>query len=159
MLINLLKFKKWILSFLGIVGVALVGNFYLGVADIPLTEVPIVKTPIGEKYWFVFEDKTTKEKIRVETTKDEYFKTVNRQTGYKNPTYPNAKWVGAYGGEVIYAESVPTLKDYEYFVEDKTLATGTSPILIKLPDQNTKEVSGNYISDDKLTPSEQNELK
>jgi hypothetical protein len=152
----IIKYKK-ILIGLGILGVAYGAGVTLLPNDIALTEVPVVQTQTGEQYWNIFKDNTTGDEIKIETTKEEYF--YNTIGTGKRPTYPNAKLVAAYGGTPIYTESIPTLKDYEFFIEDKSVATSSSNILIKLPNQDVKEVSGTYVIDGKLSSAELDLLK
>ena len=150
------KHIKKILIILGVIGVAFAGSELLP-TDISLTEVPVVRTMDRQTALNTFKDKTGNE-FQIEITKEEYDNHFNSgKVTY--PTYPDSTWVKSEQNVGIYVTSTPVLKDYEFFILDRTMASGTSPVLIKLPDQSAKEIAGSYIVDDKLTPEALNTIK
>ena len=156
MLTKLKKHIKKILIGLGLIGVAFAGSELLP-TDISLTEVPVVRTMDRQTALNTFKDKTGNE-FQIEITKEEYDNHFNSgKVTY--PTYPDSTWVKSEQNVGIYVDSMPILKDYQFFILDRTMASGTSPVLIKLPDQSAKEITGSYIVDDKLTPEALNTIK
>ena len=141
-MINFLKKTyKW---FIGLFLIAGASAAVIGVLPTTptLTEVPIIKTQIGEKYIHKFQDKTTGAIFEVETTKLEYDALAKK--GANQPTYSNAKWLSSSGGVPIYATSTPTLLDNQYVVISGT-ATGTGQALIKMPNEAEKIIDTSLI--------------
>ena len=158
-MINFIKKFKLLLASLGILGTAYASTFFLGAIDVPIVEVPsIIKTQIDTKYAHRFQDKTTGNVIEVEITKAEYDLLAVRGAG--KPTYPNANWIGSYGGKAIYATSVPSLLDYQFYKTQVDMSSSTTlKVMIKVPNKAEQEIDSNYVSDGKLTNTELNQLQ
>ena len=143
---NFIKKFKLLLISLGILGVAGAATLGLQPADIAIIQVfPVEKiAPVN-----VFKDRTTGELIYIETTKTDY-QTIDVKNG-KIPAYPNADWAGSSSN----MDFTPSLKNGEYKIVD---ATTTPKALIKLPDLLLKKIDTSYISDNKITQTELNQI-
>ena len=144
------KQTKKILIGLGIVSVVLAAGTALEPTEVELTEVPMVKTQVGERNFNTFIDKEGN-KIEVEITKEE-----NRSYGLKGagqPKYRNYEWDGASGGQAIYEMVTPILNDNEYVLlpEFDGITTTTPTMLIKIPGKAEKIIDNDLIIDNKIT--------
>ena len=145
---------KRVIILCGLIGIVGASTLFLGATDVILTEVPEIKTLIGYDQVFQFQDEITKREFEIRVSKQEYESFFRTRI---KPIYPDSVFIGA-SFKPLYSTSVPILEDYQYFIKDRTMASGTSPVLIKLPNLVTKEIEGNYVVDNKLTSMELNEL-
>jgi hypothetical protein len=109
------------LGILGI-GVALAAGTTL--LSNKLIEIKSIK--VSERNVNVFQNLTTKEIFEIEITKEDCLKGLKLNQ-------PNAKQIGSYCGQNIYA--MPELQDNQYYIYDGAVASGTARIMIKLPNQ------------------------
>lgn len=110
LILKVKKHTKKILIISGLMGVAsaaIIGSQPTSITTQFLrtatsTSSVVSQIQIGERYGFVFQDKNGR-RFEVETTKIGYESMLVKNY----PTYPNAKFIGAFGGKPIYATSTP----------------------------------------------------